>query len=473
MIIEQTVEKINAGQVDLTRLTKTVLVIDEAQDMSAAEYSLVKALMEKNDNLRIIAVGDDDQNIYEFRGSSSHHIVSLLNEPDAKKYELIDNYRSNANIVEFGNQFVKKISHRLKTIPIMPKKNENGIISICKLASENIATPVVNKALDINPSGSTCIVTRTNEEALNIVGLLNKNGIASRQIQTNNNFNLYNLVELRDFINDIDVDDNSYAITDEVWQKANYNLNKKYEGSDNLSGALKLIKDFEETNNKTKYKSDFKQFVRESKLEDFISNSDNSILVSTIHQTKGREFDNIFLALSRFKKMNDETKRGIYVAITRAKQNLHILCNGDYFDEINVENIENIWKTFDNTDYPSPERISLQLSHRDVNLGYFAFRKNEIDALISGQELSISDTGCFINDKPDKQVLKFSSKFCSQIDELKSRGYSPTKAIVRHVLFWLDKDRIDKEDKHDKQEKQNKESEIKIFLPEVVFLKVV
>ncbi|MCL2380898.1 MAG: RecQ family ATP-dependent DNA helicase [Treponema sp.] len=44
-IIGQTVGKINAGEVDLTRLTKTVLVIDEAQDMSEAEYSFVKKLM--------------------------------------------------------------------------------------------------------------------------------------------------------------------------------------------------------------------------------------------------------------------------------------------------------------------------------------------------------------------------------------------------------------------------------------------
>ena len=60
------------------RLTKTVLVIDEAQDISISEYSLAKTLIDKNDNLRIIAVGDDDQNIYAFRGSSSSH-----KEPDA------------------------------------------------------------------------------------------------------------------------------------------------------------------------------------------------------------------------------------------------------------------------------------------------------------------------------------------------------------------------------------------------------
>jgi ATP-dependent DNA helicase RecQ len=455
-VIEQTVEKIKAGEVELTKLTKTVLVIDEAQDMSKAEYSLVKVLMEENENLRVIAVGDDDQNIFEFRGSSSAHFESLLSEPDAKKYELVDNYRSNANIVEFANQFAKKITQRFKTNPINSKKKENGKISICKLSSENIAIPIVNMIQKIKPSGSTCIIVRTNEEALNTVGLLNKNGVTARKIQTNDGFPLDKLAEFRDFIDDVSKNDDSYTITDEIWQKAKDNLNNKYWDSNNLPSALKLIGNFEATNNRTKYKSDFKQFVRESKLEDFISTSEGSIFVSTIHQTKGMEFDNVFLAFSRFPdwdnpKKIEEIKRGIYVAITRAKQNLHILYNGSYFDNIKVKNIE---KTTDNNCYHVPEEISLQLSHKDVALGFFAYRKREINSFVSGKELSIREDGCFMD---NTQVLKFSSKFRDQLDALKEKGYSPTRAIVRHIVFWQDKDK--------------KEEEIKIILPDVTLSK--
>jgi ATP-dependent DNA helicase RecQ len=452
-IIEQTVVKIKAGKVDLTRLTKTVLVIDEAQDMSAAEYSLVKILMEKNDNLHIIAVGDDDQNIYEFRGSSSAHFESLLNEQGAKKYELVENYRSNANIVEFANQFAEKISKRLKTIPISPKKSENGKINICKLVSRNIEIPVVNMVKNIKPQGSTCIVVKTNEEVLNIVGLLNKNGIAARKIQTNNGFNLYNLAELRNFIVDIGANDDGYAIADEVWQKAKINLNTNYKTSNDLPGALKLIKDFEEINNKTKYKSDFKQFVRESKLEDFTPEAENTILVSTIHQTKGREFDNVFLALGGFYELDDTRKREIYVAMTRAKQNLHILCNDNYFDKINTENIQ---RTSDDNNYPAPSQITLQLSHNDVALWFFAHKQREINTLVSGRELTINDIGYFME---DMQILKFSSKFREQIDKLKKKGYSPVKATVRHIVFWQDKEK-------------DREDEIKIILPDVEFSRV-
>ena len=78
---------------DLDKITKMVLVIDEAQDMSADEYDLIQKLIEYNPELRLIAVGDDDQNIYEFRGSSSEYMQSFV-EDGAKLYELLYNYRS-------------------------------------------------------------------------------------------------------------------------------------------------------------------------------------------------------------------------------------------------------------------------------------------------------------------------------------------------------------------------------------------
>jgi len=449
-IISQTIEKIKSGEVDLSKLTKTVLVIDEAQDMSDVEFDLVKTLMDENEDLRIIAVGDDDQNIYEFRGSSSVHLKELLNKPDSKKYELLENYRSAANIVEFANSFAQTISQRLKTMPVMPKQKENGTINVCKLISNKIAIPIVNAVLDIKPLGSTCVAVRTNEEALNVTALLLQNGINARIIQANNGFNLLNLAEIRDFIVDIEGENNTHAINDEVWQNAKQNLARKYEGSSNLSAVFKLINDFEETNNKTKYKSDFRQFVNESKLEDFMSSAENTVLVSTIHQTKGMEFDNVFLALSRFQKIENAAKREIYVAITRAKKNLYVYYCGEYFDKIYADNV---YRTTDKNEYPAPAKITLSLSHKDVKLGYFDCRQREIDNLKSGQELLIRDAGCFAG---DKQVLKFSSNFNTQIETLKVKGYYPDKASVRHIVFWYN---------------EEKNVELKIILANIEFCK--
>jgi len=480
-IIEQTISKINAGDVDYSRLTKTVLVIDEAQDMSEAEYMLVKTLMAKNEGLRIIAVGDDDQNIYEFRGSDSKYFTSLSNETGAIKYELLENYRSCVNIVDFANGFVRSIPNRFKKDPIRPVIEENGIINICKLASENTVIPVVNAVIEAKPKGSICIAAWTNEEVINIVGLLVQNGVPARKIQSNKTFNLYDLVEIRSFMNDIEETDgkytiskddfeifdnnevifdsnyvlteNSYTITDETWHKAKSDLTSKYENSTDLSGVLKLLNDFETVNNKTKYKSSLRQFIRESKIEDFSTAFDDSndfILVSTIHQTKGREFDNMFITYNRRTIPDDKTRRAIYVALTRTKKSLNIFCTGDLFDNISAANCH---MSHDATEYDMPLLITMQLFHEDVFLSYFKYRRKEIDKLMSGQSLTVTETGCFAG---ETQIIKFSARFCSKIDELKEKGYSPVKAVIRHIIFWQGKDM---------------ENEIKIILPDVEFMK--
>ena len=66
-VVGKAAEMIEQGEVEPNRIGKTVLVIDEAQDMGVEEHALVRALMHHNEEMRVIAVGDDDQNIYEFR----------------------------------------------------------------------------------------------------------------------------------------------------------------------------------------------------------------------------------------------------------------------------------------------------------------------------------------------------------------------------------------------------------------------
>lgn len=103
-VLEMAIDKIRNGDIEPSRITKTVLVVDEAQDMNMHEYRLVETLMEQNEEMRVVFVGDDDQNIFEFRGSDSKYMQQLIRNRNAKKYELIDNYRSKENIVSLANQ---------------------------------------------------------------------------------------------------------------------------------------------------------------------------------------------------------------------------------------------------------------------------------------------------------------------------------------------------------------------------------
>ena len=92
-VIIDAVGKIDNGEVEINRITKTVLVIDEAQDMTEDEFALVEALIRKNEDLKVVAVGDDDQNIYSFRRSNSRYMRKLVDEYGARMHDLLVNFR--------------------------------------------------------------------------------------------------------------------------------------------------------------------------------------------------------------------------------------------------------------------------------------------------------------------------------------------------------------------------------------------
>ena len=93
--------------------------------------------------------------------------------------------------------------------------------------------------------------------------------------------------------------DGVFVIHDDHWENAKRALVNRFCGSAKLEVCYNLIKDFEVTNPKKKYRSDLKMFIRESRLEDFLKENSETIFVSTIHKAKGREFDNVFLLAKR------------------------------------------------------------------------------------------------------------------------------------------------------------------------------
>ncbi len=466
-IIERAVEGIRSGEIETNKITKSVLVIDEAQDMSETEFSLVQALMEVNDDMRVIAVGDDDQNIYEFRKSDSKYLKSLITDYKATKYELLENYRSGRNIVELANKFVTTLSNRLKVTPIKAVRKENGQVFITRYVSPNILEPVVEDIMNKDLSGSVCVLTETNDDAATIAGMLNNNGVPARLIQDNNGFNIYNLVEMRYFVDSLGLREDDYFIDNEIWERAKRKTAQEYSQSSAYDYVKNLIADFEATNKKTKYKTDFLQFIYESKLEDFCKTQNSQIVVSTIHKAKGREFNNVFLVLKQ-NPTTDEKKRLVYVAMTRAINNLYIHCNTNYFEKINASGVV---EKVDNTMYKESSEIILPVSFKGVHLSSFYFLKKDIEGLKSGDALSIKKEQVELADgrKVEKyicfnslgsKVLQLSDAMNTRIDGFVEKGFTPVSASVRMIVWWKKTDEFGKE-----------YPETKIVLPDIKFMK--
>ncbi len=446
-IIRETVRQITNGGTG--KITKSVLVIDEAQDMDADEFALINALMEHNEDMRVVAVEDDDQNIYEFRGSSPEYLLKLIREKGAVLYELVENYRSKSNLVDFSNQFAQRISARLKTTPILAVQGDCGKIKIIRHKNGNLIRPVADGILSEGLAGTTCVLTKSNDEALQITGLLVKNGLQAKLIQTNEEFSLQNLVEVRFFLNRIKREEQTGMIDNDVWEDAKSELKDKYSASMNLEVCLTLMKNFEAVNPKNKFKTDFEIFIRESKLEDFFEEKLETVFVSTMHKAKGREFDNVFLMLDRFYMKGDADFRLLYVAMTRARKSLIIHYNGNYLDFIKTEGLD---RSYDATVYQPPCQLAMKLLYRDVWLDFFQSCQDLISNLKGGDDLLVDGRWC-CNEEGYK-VLKFSRQGMNKIDSVRQNGYVPTKAKVSFLVYW---------------KKENGENEMVIILPELYF----
>ena len=454
-ILQATIKKIENGEVEPNRITKSVLVIDEAQDMDAHEFGLIKSLMNKNEEMRVVAVGDDDQNIYTFRGADSRYFEQFIKEKSATKYELVENYRSKKNLVEFTNMFVEKIHQRFKITSIVPIHKDNGAICIVYYNANNFIVPLVNDILSSDLSGTTGILTKTNDEALQITGLLLKNEMPAKLIQSNDGFNLINLFEIRSFIEDLNLNESTPIISEDAWNNAKRIFTRKHGKSTNYDFCKRLLIDFQDINPKVKYSSDFEVFIKESKLEDFIFQYGETINVSTIHKAKGKEFDNIFLMLDNFDVNSDNSKRQLYVAMTRAKQNLIIHYNGSFLNNIEVEELTHIKNM---GIHPLPKHLMFHLTHKDINLGYFDFIQGRLNSLKSGDALEINEKG--LMNLHGEQIVKFSQTFQTRRIALEKQGYRLVESKIRFILYWRNHNEI-----------VENEKEIKIVLPELYFEK--
>lgn len=96
----------NDSVVNLYRKAYEYVCIDEAQDLNKAQYFLLKALL-GDVSKNIMMVGDPNQSIYAFNGSTSEFMENdFVKDFDAKIFHLNENYRCSRNVIEASNKLM-------------------------------------------------------------------------------------------------------------------------------------------------------------------------------------------------------------------------------------------------------------------------------------------------------------------------------------------------------------------------------
>ena len=88
---------------DIYRAKYKHVCVDEAQDLNKAQYEFIKALC--GDKIKnVMMVGDPDQMIYGFNGSSCDYLChQFIKDFGPNKFELKENYRSSKAVIRLAN----------------------------------------------------------------------------------------------------------------------------------------------------------------------------------------------------------------------------------------------------------------------------------------------------------------------------------------------------------------------------------
>ena len=278
-----------------------MVVVDEAQDMTAAQLELAIGSCRRGG--RIAIVGDDRQAIYGFRGADSGSLDRLKKTLHAVELGLTTTYRCPKRVVEVASQFVPDF----RAAPLAPE----GIVESCgddrmvALAEpgdfilSRTNAPLIKICMTILRQGRKAYI-RGRDIGKGILALVDRQG-ARDLVDLEERLRVWHSRESTRAMQIVD-DDAAQARLDFV--------------DDQLGVCLSLVEDV----------GSLKEF--RVKLETGFSDAGGAaVMCSTVHKAKGLESENVFLLEGTFRGIGKEDEVGeeqniVYVAVTRSKQRL-------------------------------------------------------------------------------------------------------------------------------------------------------
>ena len=136
------------------RLSRTYryIMVDEYQDTNRLQAEIVRLLAHSHNN--VMAVGDDAQSIYSFRGATVRNIFEFPDLfPDTKVIKLEENYRSTQPILDLSNEIILQAKERY-TKNLFTKKDSGFQPALIEADSERYQSRfVAQKILELREEG--------------------------------------------------------------------------------------------------------------------------------------------------------------------------------------------------------------------------------------------------------------------------------------------------------------------------------
>ena len=397
-----------------TKLSQTYkyIMVDEYQDTNTLQADVIKLLASEHNN--IMAVGDDAQSIYSFRGANYRNILDFPNIfKNVEIIKLEQNYRSTQNILNLTNKIISKAKEKYtKTLfsdivsPVIPAL-------ICAKDSQMEADFICQRILELLDEGielsDICVLARNARMSYNLEIELSKRAIPYQKFGGPKFMETAHIKDIVAHLRVILNPDDIISLTRILLLlkgigastvnhvipiiKGQLNPDIKLLPSNKLTSLSPLLVTLSRLRNELgkktpveivqeilKYyspilKDKYDDFNKREKdlahfeylagqyndLENFISDlaleppdasvegmyqknsPDDCLTISTIHSAKGLEWDSVFIIGAvdgRFpsaysfnsEEELDEELRLMYVATTRAKNNLYITYPVDMYD---------------------------------------------------------------------------------------------------------------------------------------------
>ncbi|MGB5964000.1 MAG: RecB-like helicase, partial [Sulfurimonadaceae bacterium] len=320
------------------------VLLDEFQDTSVVQFDILKPIIDEissgkglSERNSLFIVGDVKQSIYRFRGGTKELFYHVTDKYGVTVDNLLTNYRSDANVVNFVNKVFDNKIKNYKTQLVRDKAGE-GYVEV--INNDEVLEGMTEKVLSLIEKGENpdniAVLTQTNRDGSAVEVLLREVGVDVVTETTSLLINQKNIRALIEYLKYSYFKESIYArnffalLELEVGELAPCNINtndlanellkvigayRLFDGDLNLLLFLQLLSNY----------SDIEQFLFEyERLDATAAQADlHGVRVLTVHKSKGLEFENV-VVIDRLGRAKADTSTIIYQYDGITLQNIYL-----------------------------------------------------------------------------------------------------------------------------------------------------